>query len=76
MIGAQIDERRRELKMTQEHLAGLAGISRTYLSDIERGLRNLSVMTLVKLANAMDSSASGLLARAENLHRESTQTKN
>lgn len=61
-----IEARRQALAISQEELAKRAGISRTYLSDIERGLRNISVVTLTKLARAMQSDASTMLSEAEN----------
>jgi transcriptional regulator with XRE-family HTH domain len=60
-----LERRRQEVGISQEELAKRAGISRTYLSDIERGLRNISVTTLTKLAHAMNTTASTLLAKAE-----------
>ena len=42
--------RREELQMTQEDLAEKAGMHRTYLSDVERGTRNLSLVNIEKLA--------------------------
>lgn len=67
---AKILERRRQrLGMSQEELSKKAGLSRTYLSDIERGLRNISVLTLAKLAAAMGSEASEMLSEAESMTR-------
>ena len=40
-------------KLTQEELAHRAGIHRTYLSDIERGFRNPSLVNLDRLAGAL-----------------------
>jgi XRE family transcriptional regulator, regulator of sulfur utilization len=60
-LGELIEQRRKELRMSQEYVAGSAGISRSYLSDIERGLRNISVDTLIRIARAIDTSASQLL---------------
>ena len=40
---------------------------RTYVSEIERGLRNPSYRNLFKLATALDVSLSELVARAERL---------
>jgi transcriptional regulator with XRE-family HTH domain len=60
-----LEKRRQEVGISQEELAKRAGISRTYLSDIERGLRNISVNTLTRLSRALDVTASTLLARAE-----------
>jgi transcriptional regulator with XRE-family HTH domain len=45
---------------TQEQLAERASIQRSYVADLERGYRNPSVRTLVKLANALGSSVGGL----------------
>ena len=39
--------------MTQEDLAGKANIHRTYLSDIERGTRNPSLINIERLAYAL-----------------------
>ena len=39
---------------SQERLAGFADLDRTYISGIERGQRNVSLMNLVKLAKALD----------------------
>lgn len=60
-----LELRRQNLHISQEELARRAGISRTYLSDIERGLRNISVATLHKLSEAMGTDASAMLAEAE-----------
>jgi transcriptional regulator with XRE-family HTH domain len=39
---------------SQEQLAGFANLDRTYISGIERGKRNVSLVNLVKLAQALD----------------------
>lgn len=46
---------------SQEQLAGFADLDRTYISGIERGQRNISLMNLVKLAKALDVPAHQLL---------------
>ena len=46
---------------SQEVLAELAGLHRTYVSSIERGERNVSLDNLEKLADAFDLSVSELL---------------
>ncbi|HEY9790978.1 MAG TPA: helix-turn-helix transcriptional regulator [Candidatus Obscuribacterales bacterium] len=65
ILAEVLERRRQEVGISQEELAKRAGISRTYLSDIERGLRNISVGTLSKLAAAMGIAPSKLLATAE-----------
>jgi transcriptional regulator with XRE-family HTH domain len=50
----RLRELRREKKWSQEKLAEAADMHRTYLAGIERALRNPSLETLLKLANALD----------------------
>jgi len=45
---------RGRLGISQEELAGRAGLHRTYVSDIERGARNLSLESIEKLAHALE----------------------
>ena len=52
-FGIAIKRRRHELNMSQEELAILAGLHRTYIGDIERGARNLSLKNIEKLAKAL-----------------------
>ena len=40
--------------MSQETLADLADIDRSYMSSVERGLRNISVLNLASVAKALD----------------------
>jgi transcriptional regulator with XRE-family HTH domain len=47
--------------LSQEALAELAGIDRSYMSGIERGLRNLSILHAVKLASALEIAPHELL---------------
>lgn len=69
-LGDAIRARRAEIDgLSQEGLADLAGMHRTYVSEIERGLRNPSYRNLVKLAAALDVPLSELVARAERLER-------
>lgn len=51
---------RAEKGWTQERLAEEASIQRSYIADLERGSRNPSVRTLVKLANALGIPVSSL----------------
>lgn len=52
---------RSQLAITQEELAKMAGINRSYLAGIEAGQRNTSIKTLEKLANALEVSPADLL---------------
>jgi transcriptional regulator with XRE-family HTH domain len=51
--------------LTQEELAERAGIHRTYLSDVERGSRNLSLVNIERLAAALALPISGLFLIVE-----------
>ncbi len=53
-IGANIKQIRLMKRISQRKLADLAGISNTYLSDIEVGRTNPSLKTLLKLAAALE----------------------
>ena len=44
---------RQRKKMSQEELADMAGLHRTYVSSVERGERNISIDNMEKLAQAL-----------------------
>jgi transcriptional regulator with XRE-family HTH domain len=64
-FGFAVKVRREDLGMTQEDLADKARIHRTYLSDVERGTRNLSLINIERLANALSIPMSGLFQLVE-----------
>jgi transcriptional regulator with XRE-family HTH domain len=64
-FGYAVKVRREELELTQEDLAEAAGIHRTYLSDVERGSRNVSLVNIERLAGALKLSLSELFQRTE-----------
>ena len=64
-FGYAVRQRRDELELTQEDLAEKAKIHRTYLSDIERGARNVSLINIENLAVALDVSMAELFRRVE-----------
>ena len=53
LIGLKIKELRQKESLSQEKLAELANIDRTYIHDIEKGSRNISVSVLEKLCSAL-----------------------
>ncbi len=59
-FGLAIKKRRHELGISQEELAERAELHRTYISDIERGVRNPSLENIEKLAKALEVSVSAL----------------
>jgi transcriptional regulator with XRE-family HTH domain len=64
-FGASIRERRKQLGLSQEALAERADLHRTYVSDIENGLRNISLENIHRLSRALEISLSLLFARVE-----------
>ncbi len=63
-FGDTVKHLRNRLAMTQEELAGRAGLHRTYVSDIERGARNISLESIEKLAVALEISLPALFTAA------------
>jgi transcriptional regulator with XRE-family HTH domain len=62
-FGLAIKRRRQEIGISQEVLAERAGLHRTYIGDIERGARNLSLENIEKIAKALQISISDLFAK-------------
>ncbi|MCH7923467.1 MAG: helix-turn-helix transcriptional regulator [Nitrospinae bacterium] len=61
-FGSAIRLHRANLGISQEELADHAGLHRTYISDIERGTRNVSLLNLVRLADALRVPISNLFS--------------
>ena len=68
-VGAVIQAVREEKGLSQEVVSGLAGIGRTHLSAIERGVRKPTLDTFFKIAEALDMSASELMKRIEDAYK-------
>ncbi len=64
-FGAVIRKRRVELNVGQEAFAANAGLHRTHVSMIERGLRSPTLAVVAKLATALSTSMAALLAEVE-----------
>lgn len=60
-LGQNLRRLRTEKGLSQEEFAFEAKIHRTYISDIDRGARNPSLLVLQRLADAVGVSASELL---------------
>lgn len=53
LVGRNAARLRREAGLTQEQLAEKCGLSQQYLSGLERGRRNPTIVTIYELANAL-----------------------
>ena len=60
-LGRNIRKLRKEKGWSQEAYADEVGIHRTYVSDIERGARNPTILIIEKLAGPLGVSASSLI---------------
>lgn len=60
-FGMRLVEVRKAKGLSQEKLALESGIARSYLSGVERGLRNIALINIHKLANTLDVAPSVLL---------------
>ena len=60
ILGKRIRAKRRELGMSQEGLAHEAGLDRSYVGRIERGEHNLTFVSLVRIARAMECDVAAL----------------
>lgn len=57
-VGNRIKELRNKLGISQEELGFRSGVHRTYIASLEVGKRNISIVTLEKIVNALEVSFS------------------
>ncbi|RIA37393.1 Xre family transcriptional regulator [Hephaestia caeni] len=65
LVGLNFARLRREKGFTQERYAEISGVTQQYVSDLERGLRNPTVVTLFHLASALGAKPVDLVAEIE-----------
>lgn len=65
IVGRVIQRKREQRRLSQEVVSGLAGIGRTHLSAIERGMRKPTMDTFFKIAEALNVRPSQLMAEIE-----------
>lgn len=61
-LGIRIKEQRKKKKFSQEKLAEMCNLGTSYIGIIERAEKRASIITLVKIANALEISTDYLLA--------------
>ena len=64
-LGHAIRQIREDRNLSQERLAELAGLHRTYVSSVERGRRNVSVENIHKIAKALGVSMTEVIQLCE-----------
>lgn len=64
-FGQAVREHRQRLGVSQEKLGFLCGLDRTYVSAVERGVRNPTILVVWQLAQGLGTTLSELLKTAE-----------
>lgn len=64
-FGARVRELRRARGISQEALADLAGLDRSYVGGVERGARNVSLVNIKKISEALNLSIEVLFKGVE-----------
>lgn len=65
LVGENVRRARTAAGMTQEQFAERSGFSQQYLSDLERGRRNPTVLSLFEMATALETSVVDLVRQPE-----------
>jgi transcriptional regulator with XRE-family HTH domain len=66
-FGRAVRRHRELLRLSQEALADRAGIDRTYISGVERGIRNPTLSVMQRIATALGSDLDVIFATARDL---------
>ena len=61
LFGANLRQQRQNAGLSQEALAHLADLDRTFVSSVERGMRNISLENIMKLSRALKIEAAELM---------------
>jgi transcriptional regulator with XRE-family HTH domain len=65
IFGQNLRKTRQAKSLTQEKLADLAELDTTYISGLERGVRNPSLLSIIKIARACSVAPKELLDKIE-----------
>lgn len=65
LVGVNFARLRREAGLTQEEVAARSGFSQQYISGLERGRRNPTVVTLFELSQVLNATPSDLIASTD-----------
>ena len=73
MMGEELRQAREQAGLTQEELSFRAGLSRPYISQLERNLKSPTVETLFLICDALGVSASEVIGRVEAARRRQSR---
>jgi transcriptional regulator with XRE-family HTH domain len=65
LFGQAVRRLRKQRGISQEQLAEIAGIHRTYIGDVERGTRNIALVNITRIAKALGVSVVTLMQEME-----------
>ena len=75
IFGKILQEERKAKKISQEKLAKLAGLDRTFISLIENGKRSPTFSTILKICSALEISPSDLFSQFEDQDPDFSSSK-
>lgn len=67
LLGIEIRRRRLEMELSQEELAALCDLHRTYIGSVERGERNISLQNIISIAKALKCKPSQLIISVDDV---------
>lgn len=67
LFGKVVRLHREALGLSQEELAAISGLHRTYIGSVERGERNISLKNIYQIAKALKTSAGLMLRQVDDL---------
>lgn len=70
IFGKVLREMRESNHVSQEKLAEYCDLDRTYISLLERGLRQPTITTIFKLANALNVTPAAMIERVDRMSKE------
>ena len=68
LFGLKLKKFREKNNLSQEKFAQIADLDRTYISSVERGKRNISLINIFKLAHALNIDPCNLINFQTNNH--------
>lgn len=74
-LGLALRQCREQLRISQEELAHRAGLDRTYISGIERGRRNPSLLTIERMAKTLGVEVEVLFQIVSKIQQEAGKEK-